>query len=168
MSLIGAIRKVVGRAVNVWAEYVASPPTLADGDMAPLQCTADGSLKVSPAALSYLIDSVGSVPAATSSFASTARENTKVVLASGGGRLVRASVTNAGATTRYLQVHNRTSVSAGNVPIRSIPIDAGLDAEVFFLGRIFDVGIALALSTTQDTYTAPGGAEGWFEGEYLP
>lgn len=44
--MIGTVKKIFTRAVAVWGEYTASPPTLTDGDTAPLQVDVNGQLKV--------------------------------------------------------------------------------------------------------------------------
>jgi len=73
---------------------------------------------------------------------------------------------NNNATGRYLQFHNTsTTPSAGAVPELSFWIPATSEVskgygDIFgFAGYNFSTGIAIAISTTRDTYTAAGATD---------
>lgn len=153
--------------------YEASPGALADGNWAGLRGDAAGNLKTTlNTALDSVNDSIAVKPKTPTSSASTAREKTHVIQASP-GVLSRVSVTNSAAATAYfLQLFDRTTapVSGTTVPVTNgIPIAASsYKDQPYPHGRAFGTGIVVAISTTQDVYTAPAANDGWFDWDIIP
>ena len=89
---------------------------------------------------------------------------TKALVKGSAGNVFSILISNANATIRYFQLHNKaTAPAATDVPIYSIPIPAGtanapgiviLD-DAFFTrgGYYFSTGIGWAISTTYATFT---------------
>ncbi len=72
--------------------------------------------------------------------------------------------TNRNAAVRYLQLHNRESLSASDVPTVSIPVPASssvaIGSEFFGVdGMRFGTGLVFGWSTTAATYTAATAGE---------
>lgn len=86
--------------------------------------------------------------------------NTTLNVKAAAGNVFAVCCANSNAATRYLQLHNTTTVPAvAAVPVYSFPIFAGGSTIIgtdFFgaAGVAFSTGIAFAVSTTRDTYTA--------------
>lgn len=150
-------------------KFNATPLSLSDGNGCIDQVDSAGRKIVSMGtALSAASDSAAVTAKGAIGVNSTVRAATLVVYATGGGKLINAGVHNNNAALRYLQFHNTTTApSASAVPVFSIPVPiAGYVSKSFPFGRVFATGITLALSSTQDTYTAS--ADGWFDAEYEP
>jgi hypothetical protein len=73
------------------------------------------------------------------------------------GRIYRASITSANAANRWAQLHNTAGAPAGGaVPLRVIRLQQFECGCIEFpeQGMYLDTGITVAVSTTQNTYTA--------------
>lgn len=86
--------------------------------------------------------------------------NATLNVKSSAGTVFSLSCANANAASRYIQLHNTTTVPGGGaVPIFSFLVTSGNQIVIgtdFFTneGVAFATGIAFAFSTTQNTYTA--------------
>lgn len=156
------------------ARYNLTPPTLADGNVVPLQGDVNGNLKdVEQYAASAEDNSNGVFatqfrPIATNTYAPSVyaplTQVTKNFIKSSAGNVISTYITNDNATVRYFQLHNKATAPAGtDVPQLSFKIPAGtannpgvliLD-DTFFTkaGNYFSTGIGWAVSTTFATFT---------------
>jgi hypothetical protein len=94
------------------------------------------------------------------SFGSATKANAK----STPGNILTAFCSNANATVRYFQIHNKATAPAGtNVPIMEFPVPAGtannpgvlmLDNDFFLQnGYYLSLGVGWAISTTNSAFT---------------
>ncbi|HEV8383756.1 MAG TPA: hypothetical protein VGQ11_02710 [Candidatus Acidoferrales bacterium] len=97
-------------------------------------------------------------------YKSAVKENTANIRTTK-GRLLNIKASNLSTTTDlYLQIHDKaTPVQAGDIPV--LPIFVGRNGYADLTDIRCELGIQVALSTTPDTYTAPGVASGWFYAE---
>lgn len=104
--------------------------------------------------------------ARTNSVSTTAQAGRVVKASSGNLRAV--SMTNANASTRFLQVHNATSEPIdGSVPIASIAVPSGTTQSIDYGldGRTMSIGIYVCASSTQNTKTIAG-SDHLFDAQY--
>lgn len=172
--LVSIAGSPAGGSLSVSAIYNDTPPTLSDGDVAPLQADESGNLKVVEQQMPAAEDGVAGViatlmkPAVNSMYSSSGYQNlgaaTKDVIKNAAGNLYAVRATNENASARYLQVFNKASAPTAGVdtPLRSWKIPAGtanapgiihLDSEWFSPSEYFGTGIAFAISTTKTTFT---------------
>lgn len=99
-------------------------------------------------------------PLINSSFGTATKANAKA----SAGQMLFAAASNANASVRYFQIHNKASNPAGtDVPLFSIPVSAGttnapgqviLDNDFFTQnGFALSTGVSWAISTTVATFT---------------
>ncbi len=154
--------------------YIATQPTLNDGQGMPFQLDVSGNLRVTSATLGAGEDLTNNIlavtqkPLAVSTYSpSLYSELTQVTTANikaSAGNVFSIYITNANAAVRYFQLHNKATAPAGtNVPIYSFPVPAGtannpgvliLDDSFFTKAGVnFATGIGWAISTTYATFT---------------
>lgn len=163
-------------ASKLTAAYNSSAPTYTSGNSGALQMDVNGNLNVDERYAPQAEDNTNAViaqaikPLATSTYSWTKFQNlaantTLNVKASAGN--VRSLVCmNANAAVRYVQLHNTATTPAGGAaPVFSfiMPATSGMvviGADFFGdNGANFATGIAFAVSTTRDTYTAATAAD---------
>lgn len=112
--------------------------------------------------MNYKVVNVVNLPG--SRYKSTAKENT-ALLRNQKGRLLNIKASNLSTDTDlFLQIHDKASaVQAGDVPMFIVPL--GRMGYADLTDFRCELGIAVALSTTDATYTAPGATCGWFYAE---
>lgn len=171
------------------AEFKQSSPLVSSIPQKPLGLivreTGGGTLEVSKAFMYGRISSYQAVgggggssvtvsfPAGTNStrFQNLGANHTLNVKASA-GRVYSIQCRNKNTgSTRYFQLHNKTTAAAGaDVPFYSVQVPADSTVVIgtdFFTekgatavrGMTFSTGITFAVSTTEDTYTQPGAIE---------
>lgn len=142
--------------------YLAAPPVLADGQIAPLLFGADGSLVSSPATASL----VGPRSLDTN-FGTLVQKTVKA----SAGRALSFSCRNLAGASRFLQLHD----SAAVVPPVAIPLLTflvpgmstiiigtdffGESGDFVQGGVVFSTGITWAFSTTGPFFTAAAAAD---------
>lgn len=115
---------------------------------------------------------------ANSQFTTAITASTAVSAKASAGNLYSVNCTNANATVRYLQIHDKASApSAGNVPVAAWPIPAGSTnapggvalgiLEFGTAGYRCATGVAIGISTTLATYTAATAADHILNGSYV-
>lgn len=160
-----------GSPVKVGAVYNTTKPTYTNGQRTDLQADVNGALDVDERYAPQAEDNTNGViaqavkPLATSTYSWTKFQNlganaTLNVKASA-GNVRSVCCHNTNAAVRYIQLHNTATTPAGGaVPVYSfiIPATSGMTivgADFFGdNGANFTTGIAFAVSTTRDTYTA--------------
>jgi hypothetical protein len=99
----------------------------------------------------------------------TAASVASLVVIAQPGRLLRMAGYNGNVATRYIQLHDATSLPANaTVPAFSVPVAAGAAFDIDFgvYGRKFRTGIVIANSTTGPTLTA-GSADMVVDAQWL-
>jgi hypothetical protein len=151
----------------------------------------DGSAVTQPTSLATLpalvagsaiigkVDLDQTSPATALSQFTTALSASAAVSAKGSaGNLYALSATNANATVRYLQIHNKaTAPATSDAPVAAWPIPAGSSTapgSVFLsildfgtAGYRCTTGIAIGISTTLATFTAATAADHIVNGSYV-
>lgn len=160
------------RKGNAQAVYNASGITLVDGDETGLFVDGNGNTLFSSGSFAYGEDSTNNTQGVTFKPASSVAYSpagagaflaaTIAVSVKGSAGMIKSVYAlNLNAAPRYLQVHNKASApTAGGAPVFSFYMAAltgvaAIGTEFFGeAGFYLGTGVALAISTTADTYTA--------------
>jgi hypothetical protein len=166
-----------------YGRYNATRPVVSDGSGVPLQEDPSGNLRIAEqyapgaednaAGVIAVMDRpvVGSTyaPLLSTNYGAAATANVK----NAAGNLFGVYASNSNAAARWLQVHNTaTTPGAGAVPLLSIRVPATGDVQITDAlltrgGLYCSTGIALAMSTTEATYTAATAAESFWHAFYI-
>lgn len=160
--------------VKVGGKYNTSAPTLTNGQRGDAQLDVNANLKTTAATLAAGEDLTNNIlgvvhkPIAASTYSpslyTALTQVTKANIKATPGNVMSAIISNTNAAVRYFQLHNKASApTAGEVPIYSFPVPAGLATIPgvlvlgvdFFTeaGYYFSTGIGWAISTTYGTFT---------------
>lgn len=170
-STLTGVQNVLPEAV-----YNATPTVRTEGQGGVFQATVNGDVKIAESYLNQSIDNNNGVtqvltkPIANAQYSWTRFKNlganATLNVKATGGNVRSVACFNANAAVRYLQLHDTaTTPGAGAVPVNTFPMAASggfvREGADFFgdAGSNFVNGIAFAVSTTRDTYTAATAAD---------